>query len=525
MWSVALYVRLSFEDERKKESGSVENQRNFLLHYIQDQSDMTLYSVYEDVQQTGADFERPEFKRLMTDIKSGLVNCIVVKDLSRFGRNFLDSSEYIEQVFPMLGVRFIAINDDFDSMRHENSQSMGVALKNLMNDITLKDLSQRLKTSMRATMREGYYRGTYPPYGYLAEMDEQGKRRLVIDPETAPVVKQIFRWRIEGNGCQKIVQKLNEQGIVPPRKRLYQLGLIQPGKLTLPDKWGISTIKQMIRSPLFLGNMVQHRWERPGVSVKKLVPVDPEDWIIVPNTHEAIVTLEEFEAANNALNTAGESVKKNLSRNNHLRSTSDVFCGLVRCKTCGKHMSRKSVFVTDQSCRIYAYCCTGDVDSLTGTAHDVCEETLKKAVMDTLMAHIALIRCEETPLIRLEKDVRLQSQQKETKMKRKIATLKTFKRSLYEKLMEKQVSEQEYYLQKKQIELQIGALESELTSFASYTEQDIVLDHQDQKWMDFINPFKRKRNFTLEQLHQLVKTIWVSDSQHIEIELAYAFPC
>ena len=141
IWNTGLYVRLSAEDERKKASGSVETQKELLLNYIQDKPDMLLYSIYVDVDKTGANFERPEFQRMMSDVKAGVVTCIVVKDLSRFGRNFLDSSDYIEQIFPLLGVRFISVNDNFDSINYDNNPNMSVALKNLMNDILISAYS------------------------------------------------------------------------------------------------------------------------------------------------------------------------------------------------------------------------------------------------------------------------------------------------------------------------------------------------------------------------------------------------
>ena len=196
IWNTGLYVRLSAEDERKKASGSVETQKELLLNYIQDKPDMLLYSIYVDVDKTGANFERPEFQRMMSDVKAGVVTCIVVKDLSRFGRNFLDSSDYIEQIFPLLGVRFISVNDNFDSINYDNNPNMSVALKNLMNDILIKDLSKRIKSSLFTVMKEGYFRGGTPPYGYISVKDEEGKSRLYIDEETAPIVRQIFQWKI-----------------------------------------------------------------------------------------------------------------------------------------------------------------------------------------------------------------------------------------------------------------------------------------------------------------------------------------
>lgn len=526
VWNTALYIRLSVEDERKKVSGSVKNQRNFLLNYIQDKPDMVLYSIYEDVQQTGADFERPEFKRLMADIRSGGVNCVVVKDLSRFGRNFLDSSEYIEQIFPMLGVRFVAVNDEFDSIKPEDGQAMGAALKNLMNDIVLKDLSQRIKSSMASAMKRGDYQGTYPPYGYVIEKEEEGGRRLVVDPETAPVVKQIFRWRIEGYGCMKIADLLNQKGIIPPRKRLCRLGLIQSGRLPIPDRWGVNTIRQMLRNPLFLGNMVQHRWERPGISVKKLVRVNPEDWICVPNTHEAIVAPEEYEKANQPIHMENKRKKTGIENNRQILQTPNLLCGLVYCKKCGQPMIRCSSLSQDRTARRYRFRCSWCRQHTT-YSNQIAESILLQAITDTIFAQIGFIdqwkggvREEARPA---QEEIQA-NKTKITKLKRNISTLKTSKRGLYEKFTEGKVSKQEYYLQKSQLESRLTELNCEMDSLYPFPEKNLAPNDKDKGWTAFIDSLNQKKELTQNHLHMLVKTIWVDGPQKIEIELAYSSP-
>lgn len=526
IWNTGLYVRLSAEDERKKASGSVETQKELLLNYIQDKPDMLLYSIYVDVDKTGANFERPEFQRMMSDVKAGVVTCIVVKDLSRFGRNFLDSSDYIEQIFPLLGVRFISVNDNFDSINYDNNPNMSVALKNLMNDILIKDLSRRIKSSLFTVMKEGYFRGGTPPYGYISVKDEEGKARLYIDKETAPIVRQIFQWKIEGKGYGTIARTLNQQHMIPPQKRLQQLGF-RLNKTGDSDLWLSSSLRRIIMNPVYIGSMVQHKYEVMQISSKKIKSVAPEDWIYVPNTHEAIVTKEMFEAANE---TVRATVAKQKGRNQWskvLEKTPNVLKGLVYCKDCGRKMQRKSEVSKDKTHYIYHFSCMQYMRAGSCTPHRISEKIILKAIKDALSVHIHLIQLAKRKLEKNAKAIEEQEQEKKaklTKLKRKISTLKTSKRDLYEKLLEGDVSEPDYLLQKNKIEDDINHLEQEMTASLSEQEEKSALSDKDREWVHVVESLKGKRNLTHEQLGGLIEKIIVDDNKHIEIVFSYSSP-
>ena len=214
VWRAALYIRLSVEFNGKR-GDSLETQRQIMEAYIALCPDIEIAGVYTDNGTTGRTFERPAFQQMLSDVEAGKINCIVVKDLSRLGRNTIDTGFYIEKYFPLHGVRFISVNDQFDSEDSENNGShLIVPLKNMINEAYAADISRKVRSQQRQAMQEGRFVGARPPYGYIK--DPQDCHKLLIDPDTAPVVRQIFQWAVEGVAVNRIVLNLNEQDIPAP---------------------------------------------------------------------------------------------------------------------------------------------------------------------------------------------------------------------------------------------------------------------------------------------------------------------
>ena len=220
-FSTALYARLSVEDNNIEFGNSIELQREMLTDFVSKQEDMSLYDIYCDNGFTGTNFERDSFIRMMDDIKDGKINCVVVKDLSRFSRNYIEAGNYIEKIFPFMGVRFVSINDGYDSEKNAPTDIM-VTLRNIVNDAYVKDISGKIKSMFETKQNNGDFIGWSAPYGFLKS--EDNNNRLVIDPETAPIAKQIYEWKADGIGFATISRKLNEMGIPSPRQRNIALG-------------------------------------------------------------------------------------------------------------------------------------------------------------------------------------------------------------------------------------------------------------------------------------------------------------
>ena len=286
MYSVGIYARLSVEgDTRKNES--IETQIEIAREYMRGQKDMALYGCYSDLGRTGTDFEREGFKRLMEDVRHRLVDCVIVKDFSRFGRNYIETGNYIQKIFPFLGVRFIAVTDCFDSLFDEGDD-LGVNLKNLANEMYARDIALKVKSSKRARRESGGYVGGPPPYGYRAEW-EHGRRRLLAEQETAEIVRDIFRQYGQGRSLGEIAAALYAREIHRPTEyRRYHHPRRQPGEEL--REWPRSSLKAMLTNPVYTGGvppLAENVWRPEGGGAEGGLPLKEK-------THEAIISGEQF---------------------------------------------------------------------------------------------------------------------------------------------------------------------------------------------------------------------------------------
>ena len=298
-YDTAIYARLSVEDSGNKDSDSIENQIYLVNQYIAKHPYLKLRGMFADNGQTGVNFDRPQFIALMDEIKAGRINCVCVKDLSRFGRNYIEAGEYIEKIFPFMGVRFVSVNDGFDNMDgNSNSDALIVALKNLINDVYAKDISQKVISSLRTKQKKGEYIGGLPIYGY--KKSEQDYHTLVIDGETAPVVRDIFKWKAEGMSDPAIARRLNEMGVPSPAKRHVDRGEIKKTGSFKLYLWRDRTIRGITVNPMYLGHMTQGKTKQALCDNMRIRNTAISEWIIVENTHEAIVDADTFEKAQQA---------------------------------------------------------------------------------------------------------------------------------------------------------------------------------------------------------------------------------
>lgn len=242
-YRTALYVRLSVLDSGKKDSDTAETQESLLRHFLEGKPGFSIFDVYVDNGETGVDFKRDEFERLMEDVRGGRVDCIIVKDLSRFGRNYIEAGEYLEKVFPFLGIRFIAVNDGYDSADPAAADGLSLHLKNLVNDVYARDISAKISPALRGKQMRGEFIGTWAAYGYLKS--EEDKHRIVVDRNTAPIVQDIFAWRLEGISYRKIAQRLTGQGIPSPSQYRYMHGLVKDKKFA-DTQWQTITVKRIL---------------------------------------------------------------------------------------------------------------------------------------------------------------------------------------------------------------------------------------------------------------------------------------
>lgn len=272
IWNATLYLRLSRDDGDKEESNSITGQRELLRNFIRTRPELREYAVRIDDGFTGSNFDRPSFKKMLEDVKAGRTNCIIVKDLSRFGRNYLDAGEYIEKIFPFLGVRFIAVNDNYDSFGGKNvSDELIIPFKNLINEAYCRDISVKVRTQLEVKRKSGQYIGAFAVYGYLK--DDADKNHLIVDEYAADIVRDIFSWKLEGMSPQDIAARLNHSGVLSPMEYKKSLGMkfATSFKANPQAVWSANAVLRVLKNPVYTGVLIQGKETTPSYKVRKRV--------------------------------------------------------------------------------------------------------------------------------------------------------------------------------------------------------------------------------------------------------------
>ncbi len=343
--------------------------------------DIEVAEIYIDNGVSGQTFERPAFQRMLADVEAGQINCVAVKDLSRLGRSAIDSGYYIEKYFPLHGVRFLSINDQYDSEYVDNSGGqIALPLKNLMNETYALDISRKVRAQQHQAMRAGEFVGARPPFGY--RKDPQNCHKLLVNEDTAPIVRQIFQWVADGVSLNAIVKRLNETGVLTPSRYLASIGLVSNKKLIGSGKWQSRTVGKILTDAVYTGDMVQGKTK----SVKrKQSPNLPEDWIVVRDTHEPLVSRELFEQVQAIRAQAAAKYTQNEKKPFSL----NIFKGRIYCAHCGRALHRqksrsKYIFRCISNDRIGAGACPGNIRVLP-------EEELISAVLTIVQQQAAVI--------------------------------------------------------------------------------------------------------------------------------------
>lgn len=378
MWNAAVYVRLSKEDGDKIESDSITSQKDILSEFVKQKDDIKISDFYIDDGWSGANFERPAFSRMMSDIYAKKVDCVIVKDLSRFGRNYADSSRYIDDIFVKLNIRFIALNSGVDTIcEHTNpaTQCITVGIQNVINESYIANTSVSIRGALDINRKQGKFIGSFATYGYLKDPDDHHK--LVVDDEAAKVVRTIFKWFIEGKSVIGITKNLNALGIPNPSEYKRQKGFNYKHTNKNNDGlWCDSTVRRMLRNQMYIGNMVQGKNTNLSYKIKKCRAKPKEEWIIVEGTHEPIIDKETFKKAQSLFNRNTRTSPKKMEV--------DLFSGFVKCADCHRAMSKK---VNNHAYGVYKYyrCVTASKKSKTACSpHSIRIDVLEKTVLSSI---------------------------------------------------------------------------------------------------------------------------------------------
>lgn len=386
-YNAAVYARLSRDDAREGESISIENQREMLTEYVRGQG-WNLAGVYTDDGISGTTFDRPGLNQMLGDVQQGRVNLVIVKDLSRFGRDYIEVGKYMDIIFPAYGCRFIALNDHVDTIN--KGDEMVTIFKNVFNDFYARDTSNKIKAVKQSTFRAGKYIGAYAPYGYKKDPDD--KHRFLVDEPAAAVVRRIFELRGSGMGMRRIAKLLNEENVTPPRDYYYQC-VGRPNPHRQNGKWGDVTVRAILRNEAYIGNMVQNKSGTMSYKNHKAINKPKEDWVRIEDTHEPIITPEAWALA-----------REIDSRNTHPKQTRQgevsLFYGMLVCMDCGFNMRRQTERRQNKSgveTLHGAYMC-GSYSRSGHTAcstHFISQDALEKLVLADIQAKAELAALDE----------------------------------------------------------------------------------------------------------------------------------
>ncbi|MCI9322082.1 MAG: recombinase family protein [Lachnospiraceae bacterium] len=525
IYSVGIYARLSVDNHNEKNE-SIETQIEIAKTYLDLQADMVLFDCYTDLGKTGTNFEREGFNRLMTDVRMHKVNCIIVKDFSRFGRNYIETGNYIQKIFPFLGVRFISLTDQYDSLASDGDE-LGVNLKNLTNEMYARDISVKVKSSKEAQWERGSYTGGIPPYGYRAEWIN-GKKCLFVEEGTSDIVKEIFQLYDEGKNQREIVIWLYEKKVHRPSAyRRYGHIFCEDGEEF--QQWSRDSVKLILTNPLYIGCLVQAMTCGKKYNIRKKSDIDSEDWSAKENTHEAIIPEEQFFSVAERLEQQASCYKKGGSRKN-VTCTEDIFEGLLFCGECGTPMGRTGYireFSSKHKIRLYAYFCRKSlrVDQFHCEKKYITGHTLEQIVKAALKQEFALIGMTAKELIEWN---RKEAEKEKRRLEKELAGVlkeaeggKRRGSGLYLKYRSGEISKDVFLKWKEEEEQQVRKRKDRQEEINRALRNFDVITESRNRFLRALLRFNEKSELDKELMQALIEKISIFPDKRIEI--AYRF--
>ena len=479
IWNATLYLRLSRDDGDKEESGSITGQRELLRDYISQHPELREYAIRIDDGFSGSTFERPGFQKMIEDVKAGRTDCIIVKDLSRFGRNYLDAGEYIEKIFPFLGVRFIAVNDNYDSLgEKKSSDDLIIPFKNLINEAYCRDISMKIRSQLEIKRKNGQFLGSFAAFGYLK--DEQDKNKLVVDQYAADIVRDIFKWKLEGISPQDIADALNKLGVLSPMEYKRSLGMkyTTSFKTSAKAAWSAGTVIRILKNPIYTGVLIQGKETTPSYKVHKRIAKDKSEWTVIENSHEAIISGIDFDSV--------QKVLKCDTRRSPDDKAVGLFSGMLFCGDCGASMVRKTVPAGEK--KYVYYVCSAHKQDKSCSPHRMRDTALEEIVLDSLRQHIRevvnmseLMNITDTAPLRTAQAQKIQRQL--DKKREEYEKLQKLLMSLYENLTDGVIDREEYARLKAsftaradEAEKQMDALRESLNDIQSHGTENVWMN-------------------------------------------------
>ena len=510
------YIRLSTADDKPGESDSVVNQRKLIDEWLKQHPEIEVVAEKVDDGFSGILFDRPAFLEMMEDIKSGKVNCCITKDLSRLGRESVEMGRYLRRIFPAYGVRFIAINDNIDTLK-DSGDDLSVSLKSIINDAYCRDISNKTRSVLEGKRARGDYIGACPVYGY--KKAEDNHNQLVIDEYAANIIRDIFRMKMDGVAAWRIADELNACGVLSPYEYKKMHGLPHPRNGYADKdgtKWSATTILRILNDETYTGTLIQGRQSTPNYKLKELITHPKEEWQRAERAHDAIIPHHYFDLTQKILR-----LDTRTSPNN---DKVYVFSGVLICGCCGARMTRYTVPSNGKK-YLYYRCPTG---KKRGCMHSVTlkESDLLDCVLDSVKIHVASVASLERVLESLDVDrvsrkladsLSAQLAENEIRLKK----IRGFKAGLYENMMSGNLSKEEHRSLKAKYTEDVDILVAANARLEREIDDALSCKHERIAWLEHFREFENLDTIDRRTVVHLIQSIKVNGKTDIEIEFNY----
>lgn len=526
VYQAAIYARLSREDNLSN-SDSIENQIALLERYIDARPYLQLADIFADNGFTGTDFERPEWQRLMEAVQQRKINCIIVKDLSRLGRNYIETGEFLEKICPFFGIRFIAVNDNFDTDTAEANGQLSVSLSNIINDYYAKDISRKVTSALRSKMEKGEYIGSWEKYGYVKS--PENKNQLIVNPETAPVVRMIYQWRSEGMSYMGINKKLNDMGIPSPGQYKADRGIVtnnnqKPRKIL----WNKHMVTDILKDITYLGHLAQRKTTQCLYAGIPFSRTEEQDWIQVENTHEAIIEPELFEKVQEINKKAAAAQKANRGKYDHLPKAKNIYGKKFTCADCGSVMKLVRSISTNKDKVYFTFKCPTHEEhgARACTAKRMRKADVDETVLSSIKAQFELfLDCREaldSLLKAKKKQVKKAGKSDQAKeLKKQLEKKKSVFSGLYRDLREGLIDDQDYAQTREILMEDISRLEKQLAELKSAKAEYEEPLQEAKIWETLIEKYAHAEEISEELADAMIESMQMNGDNSLSIQFKY----
>lgn len=523
-YHAAIYLRLSQEDgdisvSDKNESNSISTQRDLIQAFLRKQADILYEAEFCDDGYTGTNFDRPGFTDMMKAVREKRVDCIIVKDLSRFGRDYIESGKYIQKIFPMLGVRFIAINDGYDSADTENqSNDFVLPFKNLINDSYCRDISIKSRSNLEVKRRNGEFVGNFTVFGYMRSPDD--KHKLIVDEEAAVVVRNIFNWKQEGWNAQQIANHLNKLHFPSPMEYKRKCGhnYRTSFKTKTVAQWSAVAVLRILKNPVYTGVLEQGKTTTPNYKVKTRIVKDESKWTRIENAHEAIITPAQFELVQTVLglDTCRAEGQDEIY----------PFSGMIYCADCQSPMIHRTA--TSSGKKHQYYMCSGNKrDKDSCTTHNIKCELVEKVVLATVQAHISMAIDIDNAMKRVEaldwekREIRKIDAQISA-MELDVEKFNNIKMELYEDLKSDLITKEEYHSFKNDYDIRIQSIRQQIAGLVSQRNAVEGGLTSVQGWFAQFRKYENIEKLTRLTIVSLIERVEINENKDIHVKFRHA---